>query len=354
MKIIKKIFILLIIFWLFGFNKKQDYKIVIEEIDDQKYYFAVPVSFCKIENNNNKDASNIFSIIFVKCNEIDLAKEGELPFWTEKIMFLYDKNNTYLQNINDKDYAVLKYNLYNNLSKQEKIDFLYYKDYPIKNNYGFKVVNNNFIGYRQAFDKDKDKYNLYISELFLNKRPFSILWSQELTKNEKLLNQTNFIDFLEKNKKINNTDDSLYNYNSHKILISKPKIGDFISYTNQKSVNNINLHGFFIKFFKNKQNISSLIYVSILPINESVDESFKNMIKINEENKDILNQEMIQYKNTSFLKLIKTNTNMYTNILKLFNDTNILISIEYNKNEKDKDMLYYLYEYRKQLINENL
>ena len=340
---------------LMGF-KKEEYKIVDKKIEGRTFYFAIPNSFC----DYGMYSPEVFQ--FVKCYEIELQKEGELPFFSEKIFIGFERDDKRVQNMTNKLFAEIQEDNYKKMSEEEKSKYFYSDLYPIDNTQKTKIVNDNHIFNRTGYDEEGNKFTVYETNVFLNKRYFVMDWAQYLTKNEKLLPEKKFTNFVEKNIEINEYNKILYNYQRRQILISKPKFDDFANYTDIKDINDGGFNGFFISLFKNKnENQDMKIFkISMISADLNTKEGFEKFKEDNRKNppaEKIFNHiELINYRGTDFIKIIRDNTIMYVCYINFSHNMTGLLSLEVNKkddHEKNRDIKY-IYEYREQLIKDNL
>lgn len=352
----KKIgFFIFISLALMGF-KKEEYRIIEKEIEEKPFYFAIPDSFC----DYGMYSPEVFQ--FVKCYEIELEKEGELPFFTEKIFIGFEKDDKRIQNMTNGLFAQIQENNYKKTSEEQKSQYFYSDLYSLNNTQKTKIVNNNHIFNRTGYDKEGNKFTVYESNVFLNKRYFVMDWMQYLTKNEKLLSEKKFTDFIEKNIETNAYNNILYNYQTRQILIAKPNFGDFANYTDVKDINDGKFDGFFISLFKkmDENHDMKIFKISMISGNLNTKTGFEQFKKDNKETptgeKIFNNIELINYKGVDFIKVTRDNTTMYVCYINFSHNMTGLLSLEVNKKDnhkKNKD-LKYIYKYREQLIKDNL
>lgn len=352
-KILINFIFVLIYLILMGF-KKQEYKVVSEEVEGKTFYFTIPNSFCRFENN----LSNV--IEFVKCYELELKKERELQFFSEKIIISFEENDKRIQDITDNYFVKLQLENYKKMSNEDKENILYNKYYPFKNKTNFSISKNNYFFNRVGVDEEENKYINYQSSLFLNKRYFFINWVQYLTKNEKPLELTDkkFLNLIKENKKNNNYKHSLYKYPWRQIIITKPKFGNFANYTDTKVYNDGSFLGVFKNLLNKKDEKKSLIFrITIIHENTDTKKVFKLLTKENEEKEDDkkLDIKLITYKTDNFIKITKNDFIMYLAYIDFsFNMTGVISLQIPNINNKNNDDVKYLYKYKHQLIKDNL
>jgi len=333
-------------------SKKEEYKIINKEIEGRNFYFAIPNSFCEY----NMYSSEIFQ--FVKCYEIELKKAGELPFFSEKILIAFEKDDKRVQNMTDKLFAEIQEYNYNKMSDEQKNQYYYSESYPLNSKQKTKIVNNNHIFNRTAYDENGNKFTIYESHIFLNKRYFIMDWFQYLTKNEKLISEKKFTNFIEKNVELNEHNDVIYTYKGKQILLSKPKFDKFINYTDIKFINKVGFDGFFMNLIKNKSKNNSLkvFKISMLSSNLSTKEVFEAHKK-EMDGTIFSNIELVKYRGIDFIKTIKNNDAiMYLCYINFSDNITALLSMDIDKvdgYEKNRD-INYIYRYREQLIKDNL
>ena len=159
----KKIFLNFVIiagaFILMSF-KNFEYKTITVEFENKPYSFLIPNSFCKLDSS----FKNVFD--FVKCYELKLQEEGELSFFSERIVIAFEENDKNVQNVSDKVFAKSQLNSFNALSMENKENYYFNKFYPNKNEIITKVIDDNYIFNRISEDKNKNKFIVYENNLF--------------------------------------------------------------------------------------------------------------------------------------------------------------------------------------------
>ena len=349
----KRLAFIIILLALTGF-KRREYKIVNKEIDGRTFYFAIPNSFCEHKNETPEIME------FVKCYEIEMEENRFLPFYSERILIWFEKDDKRIQNITDSYFAKIQKESYGNMSKEDKEQYFYNENYSFKNKAKSRIVDDKYIFSRTASTEDGYKFITYQSNLFLNKRYFMINWTQYLTKNEKPLELTEkkFVNFVEENRRLNDYKDSLYKYPLRQIIITKPRFGNFANYTDLKEYNGGSFNGIFITLLNKKDGERVLIFkTSMAYENISTKEVFELLSKENEEKKkEKLYIKLITYKNDDFIKVIKDDIVMYMAYINFSNNMTGIVSLELPKKEMDEKDNYvkYLYDYKKQLIEDNL
>ena len=336
-----------VLFFIFIFNSAfavESYNIFSKEIGDEFYNFAIPNTFCE-HNSQDTNNKNIQVFQFVKCYEIELEQEGELAYFSEKILIGTEKEDKRVQNITDKFFARSQKDLYNKMTYEEKSNYLFNENYNLNNEQRSFIKNNKFISYRKGFNDIENKFISYESNLFLNKRFFMINWSQYLTKNETLMNNKKFIDFIEENtKNNNNNEDIILSYkNNSSIRITIPRFNNFANFTNKVNINDGNFDAVFANLINEKDNFNPKIFkVSILQQNMNTKDIYDRI----SDNKNI---DLINYKNNDFIKISRENTFIYSTYVNIRNDLSLLVSLETNDNNGIKDIL----NYKNQLIKDN-
>lgn len=341
----KKILFLFIIFFInIGFAVEIPYKEISKNIDNEVYIFSIPDTFCEYKN----PISTIFQ--FVKCYEIELEEEGELPFFSEVILIGFEKDDKKVQNMTDKYFAKIQKTMYQNMSLEEKELYLKNYNYLLSNKQAGFIVDNNFISYRKGANKNGNKFISYESNLFLNKRYFMINWSQYLTKNENLMKRKNFVNFIKINKKNNNkNEDIVFSHDNGNVVISIPRFDNFYNFTNKEIINISNIDAIFVNLIDNK-NVKSnikLFKVSIIHSNLNTTKMYNKIIK----NDINIDSEIINYNNDEFIKIIKDDNIMYLTYANISNNLSFLISFETKAN--DLVAIKDIYKYKKQLVKDN-
>lgn len=321
--------------------KKQSYKVISKKINEKTYYFTIPNSFCEYKPLS----AEVF--LFVKCYEIEMEKEWELGSFSERILIAVDKDDSRIQNITNAALAKAQKANYDKMTNEEKNNYFFNNYYSQNNKFEANVIDDKYIFYRIGENKNRNIYNTFESNIFLNKRYFMFNWTQYLAKNEPRLNIKKFNDFIEENRKINEFNSILYNFEDKKILLSKPKFENFVNYTDLPDFNIANFHAIFISLLNSPKNKDIKIFkISLMQTNITMKSDF-------EEIKKDTNAELIKYKKMNFIKIIREDTVTYISYINFFDNITGLISLETtikndNKNLKD------LYKYIKQLKKENL
>ena len=340
----------LIPFLLMGF-KGIKYNTITKKIDGVEYKFQIPSTFCEYDVDVPDGV-----IQFLKCHQIELLKERQPVFFSERIYISYDTAQENIQNVTDKFFANLKKQSYENSSEKDKNAYLYSPIYPLKNKQKVSLINDTYIFERSGLNEDGSKYKNYEANLFLNKRNFTINWIQFLTQYEDFIEQKTFTDFVQENKN-NNIEQSysLYRFPSRQIIVTKPKFGNFANYTNIKKYNNGEFIGIFGSLLdKENDKIFLMFKISIIQENMDAKEVFESLFKKNEEKqKDKLNIEIITYKDDNFIKITKNDFIMYLCYIDFSYNMTGIVSLETPQKNND-DTVKYLYKYKQQLIEDNL
>lgn len=323
-----------------GFIKPQ-YKTIKKTIDGVDYRFAIPSSFCEYPSVSNK----VFQ--FVKCYDIELEKAGWLNYFSERILIAVEEDDKKLKNISDRIFAKIRKENYDKLSKDIKESFFFNETYPLKNKYGAKVYNDKYIYNRVGYDDNERQFNTFEAGLFLDKRYFMINWTQYLYKGEPLLNIKKFDHFLEENRKNNENDSIQYNFGGKKIIISKPKFGHYVNYTDIASFNIGNFNGIFVSLIDdiNSRNVD-IFKVSLIPSNITTEKVFKDMAS------DEYTKDLIKYKGVNFIKVTRSSSIMYICYVNFSDNMTGLLGFEIMHD--NSDAIKKIYKYREQLISENL
>ncbi len=334
-------------FILTGF-KKPEYKTVDVSFEGKPYSLAIPSSFCQRETN----LDNIFE--FVKCYELNLQKEGELQFFSERILIAFEPNDKRIQNMTDKAFSKSQLNSYNNLSDEDKENYFYNRSFTENNITKAKIIDNTYVFSRTAENNNGDKFIAYETGLFLNKRYVIINWLQYLTKNEKLLSEKNFIDFVKENKKANEFNDILYNFDNRQILITKPRFSNYANYTDVSTFNvNNAFHGLFATLLNSDDDRGlSIFKISLIDDTITTEEGYDLIEKNRNDFKEL---KLVKYKGINFIKILRDDSVMYINYINFSKNITALLSFEtgINGNFKDNKYLKEVYRYRQQLIEDN-